>query len=111
MASLEGDLCKYFLLPFFSLALSLKNHFTNTHPAEQTKLLDSISVARKEAEIKVKDLTAALAEEKEARLNLEKAKRKVEDELDETKKQHDFDVERISNLEKLKNELQAEVVC
>jgi myosin protein heavy chain len=77
--------------------------------AEQTKLLDSVSAARKEAEIKVKELTAALADEKEARLNLEKAKRKVEDELDEAKKQHDFDVERIANLEKLKNELQAEV--
>jgi myosin heavy subunit len=77
--------------------------------SEQTKLLDSITVARKEAEIKVRELTAALAEEKDARTNLEKSKRKVEDELDESKKQHDFDVERINNLEKLKNELQAEV--
>jgi hypothetical protein len=74
-------------------------------------LLDSITVARREAELKVKDLTAALEEEKESRLNLEKQKRKVEDELDEVKKQHDFDVERIANLEKLKSELQTEVVC
>ena len=35
----------------------------------------------------------------------------MEDELDESKKQHDFDVERIANLEQLKNELQTEVVC
>ena len=34
----------------------------------------------------------------------------MEDELDESKKQHDFDVERIANLEQLKNELQTEVV-
>ena len=39
--------------------------------------------------------------------NLEKG----EDELDESKKQYDLDVERIANLEQLKNELQTEVVC
>lgn len=74
-------------------------------------MLDSVTVARKEAEIKVKELTAALQEEKEVRLNLERAKKKTDDDLVEAKKQHEFDVEHIKNLEKLKHELQTEVVC
>ena len=74
-------------------------------------MLDSVSVAKKVAEQKVKKLTTELAEGKDACTNLAKSKRTVEYELDESKKQHDFDdVERIVNLEKLKNELPAEVV-
>lgn len=73
-------------------------------------MLETLTIAKKNAEEKVKELTASLSEEKETRLALERAKRKVEDELDESKKQHDFDVDRVANLEKLKNELQAEVV-
>ncbi len=68
-------------------------------------------MARKSAEDQVKVLTTQLEDEKEAKLQLEKSKKKTEEELAESKKQHDFDVERITNLEKLKNELQAEVVC